>query len=90
MGGVMLSRIIREVVFRQKPKQPIVVADTMLMHAMIIACGYAKYKKFVPTKNDLKLFDNFANELHTSHLIAVYISNSIDIIKNPFIPHILR
>ncbi len=71
----MLYRIIKKAVLKKEPKQPIEVADNMLMHAMIIACGYAKYKKFVPTENDLKLFDNFADELHTSHLIAVYISN---------------
>lgn len=71
----MLYRIIKKAVFKKSPKQPIEVADNMLMHAMIIACGYAKYKKFVPSENDLKLFDDFAEELHTSYLIAVYISN---------------
>lgn len=61
----------------KQSKQPIVIADNMLMNAMIIACGYAKYKKFVPTENELKLFDKFADELNTSYLIAVYISNSM-------------
>lgn len=62
-------------VVKEETKQPIEIADNMIMQAMIIACGYLQYKKFIPTENDLKMFDKFTEELHTSSLIAVYISN---------------
>jgi len=59
------------------PTPPIVVADQMLMNAMIIACGYLQNKKFIPTENDLKMFDVFVEELHMSYCASVHISNCL-------------
>ncbi|MEQ1788813.1 MAG: hypothetical protein ABL857_00065 [Rickettsiales bacterium] len=62
---------------RKTPTPPIVVADQMLMNAMIIACGYLQNKKFIPTENDLQMFDVFVEELHMSHCAAIHISNQL-------------
>lgn len=60
-----------------EPKPPIVIADQMVMNAMIIAYGYFYNIRYMPTQEDLKMFDEFVNELQASHAIASRIANSL-------------
>lgn len=73
IGEKMFFRRTRNI----EPKPPIVIADQMVMNAMIIAYGYFYNIRYMPTQEDLKMFDEFVDELQASHAIASRIAHNL-------------
>lgn len=61
-----------------EPKPPIVLANQLLMISMIMTYGYVNDKKYVPTENDIKMLEEFADELANSYYSAICI---MDLLK---------
>lgn len=54
-------------------RTPIEIADMMLRHALLIACGYLHDEKNIVSNDDLAMFDLFVEELYIGYTTAANI-----------------
>lgn len=64
--------------FRRMPLHSIDTAREMMHHAMHIAYGYKRNKKYMPTEEEVKKFELFEAELWRHYCTARYILHSMN------------
>lgn len=64
--------------FRRPPQHSLETAFIMMKHAIRIAYGFKHNKAYMPTEDDLEVFEQFERELWQHYLSARYITRCMN------------
>lgn len=63
--------------FKRKPKPPLADAIRMVGDAVEVAYAYVRDRHFLPTEEELRLLDAFAEALWQNHATVQYIARTM-------------